>query len=56
MATAVCPECDADIALVAGTVIGEIVVCPDCAAELEVVTIDPPRLDLAPQDGEDWGE
>lgn len=56
MAKAVCPECDADIMLVAGTVVGEIVVCPDCAAELEVVSIDPPALDLAPEVGEDWGE
>ena len=56
MATAVCPECDADISFVAGTVVGEIVVCPDCAAELEVVSIYPPRLDLAPEVGEDWGE
>lgn len=56
MPQAICPECDAEVSFVAGTVVGEIVVCPDCAAELEVVSIDPPRLDLAPAVGEDWGE
>jgi alpha-aminoadipate/glutamate carrier protein LysW len=51
-----CPECAADIMLPAGTVEGEIIVCPDCAAELEVVSLDPAELALAPEVGEDWGE
>jgi alpha-aminoadipate carrier protein LysW len=50
-----CPECDVGDSLI-GTVVGAIVIFPDCAAELEVVSIDPPRLDLAPEVGEDWGE
>ena len=54
--TANCPECDAAIELGADTVEGEIVVCPDCAAELEVISVDPPELALAPEVGEDWGE
>jgi alpha-aminoadipate carrier protein LysW len=54
--TANCPECDAEISLAADSVEGEIVVCPDCAAELELVTLDPPTLELAPEVGEDWGE
>lgn len=54
--TANCPECDAVIELGADTVEGEIIVCPDCAAELEVVSVDPPELALAPEVGEDWGE
>ena len=51
-----CPECEAQIALAEGTVEGEIIVCPDCAAELEVVSVNPPELALAPEVGEDWGE
>lgn len=56
MAHAVCPECDAEIVFAAGTVAGEIIVCPDCAAELEVISITPAVVELAPEVGEDWGE
>jgi alpha-aminoadipate carrier protein LysW len=51
-----CPECDATITLAADAVEGEIVTCPDCSVELEVVSIAPPELALAPEVGEDWGE
>jgi alpha-aminoadipate carrier protein LysW len=51
-----CPECAAEIELLEDTIQGEIVECPDCGAELEVVDLDPPTLDLAPQEEEDWGE
>lgn len=54
--TANCPECDATITLGDDVVEGEIVVCPDCAAELEVMSVDPPTLALAPEEDEDWGE
>ena len=54
--TASCPECDATITLAADVVEGEIIVCPDCAAELEVTSVDPVELALAPEVGEDWGE
>jgi alpha-aminoadipate/glutamate carrier protein LysW len=54
--TANCPECDAAIAMADDTVEGEIVVCSDCAAELEVRSVDPIVLALAPEVGEDWGE
>jgi len=50
---ATCPECEAQIALADGTVEGEIITCPDCAAELEVMSVDPPELALAPEVGED---
>jgi alpha-aminoadipate carrier protein LysW len=56
MAHAICPECEAEIAFKVDTVEGEIIVCPDCAAELEVTGITPPRVELAPDVGEDWGE
>jgi alpha-aminoadipate carrier protein LysW len=51
-----CPECDAEIALGKGILEGEIIQCPDCGAELEVISLDPPTLDLAPEEEEDWGE
>ena len=54
--TAACPECDATITLAADVVEGEIIVCPDCAVELEVTSLSPIELALAPEVGEDWGE
>jgi alpha-aminoadipate carrier protein LysW len=35
---------------------GEILPCPECGADLEVVSLTPPTLALAPQEEEDWGE
>ena len=52
---ATCPECAAEIK-VDDVMEGEIIDCPDCGVELEVVSLDPLRLDLAPEDEEDWGE
>jgi alpha-aminoadipate carrier protein LysW len=51
-----CPECEADIALEAGTEISEIIVCPDCGVDLEVLSLEPVQIDLAPMEEEDWGE
>ena len=53
--SAKCPECDAEIDL-SGVVLNEIVVCSDCGVDLEVVKLDPPMLELAPMEAEDWGE
>lgn len=36
--------------------LGEIVVDDETGAELEVVSLDPPRLATAAQEAEDWGE
>jgi len=55
MASAQCPECDGVISL-DGVVVGEIVVCPDCGVDLEVTSINPPQVELAPMEEEDWGE
>jgi alpha-aminoadipate carrier protein LysW len=52
----VCPECAGELDLDAGVVEGEILVCPDCGVELEVMSIDPISVDLAPEVEEDWGE
>ncbi len=54
--TAECPECGAEIELGPKTVKGEIITCEDCGVELEVVNLDPPTLELAPEEEEDWGE
>jgi alpha-aminoadipate carrier protein LysW len=51
-----CPECDAQVAVASGTYAGEIVVCSECQAELEVVSLQPIELALAPDTEEDWGE
>jgi len=51
-----CPECVAELDLDADTVVAEIVVCPDCGVELEVVSVDPLEVELAPEVEEDWGE
>ena len=51
-----CPECDATLSLEEGVVVNEIVPCSDCGAELEVSSLDPFALALAPEVEEDWGE
>ncbi|MFN3742973.1 MAG: lysine biosynthesis protein LysW [Anaerolineales bacterium] len=56
MSQATCPECAAEITLDASTEVGEILVCPDCGVDLEVISLDPPQLELAPTEQEDWGE
>ena len=50
-----CPECDATLNL-KEVVQGEIVQCPDCGVDLEVVSVDPLNLALAPMEEEEWGE
>ncbi len=56
MSQATCPECAAEITLEASTEVGEILVCPDCGIDLEVVSLEPPVLEPAPMEQEDWGE
>jgi alpha-aminoadipate carrier protein LysW len=51
-----CPECAAQLDLTPDVEEGEIVVCPDCGVELEVMSLDPITLELAPEVEEDWGE
>ncbi len=53
---ATCPECDAEIPLSEDLMEGEIIQCPECGVELEVRSVDPPALELAPDEEEDWGE
>jgi alpha-aminoadipate carrier protein LysW len=51
-----CPECAAEVALEADARVSEIVECFECRSELEIESIDPPTLALAPEVEEDWGE
>ena len=50
-----CPECEADIVL-KDVEKGEIVSCADCGAQLDVVENNPIKLELAPEEEEDWGQ
>lgn len=56
MSTATCPECDADVAIPADAMENELISCAECGAELEIISLDPVELDLAPEVEEDWGE
>ncbi|MBI9043272.1 MAG: lysine biosynthesis protein LysW [Anaerolineaceae bacterium] len=51
-----CPECGAEITFEDGTIENEIIVCAECGVDLEVITLEPPSLELAPMEEEDWGE
>ncbi len=51
-----CPVCDADLSFDNTTMLGELLECPDCGTELEVVNLNPLKVDEAPQAEEDWGE
>ncbi len=51
-----CPEWEAVVPVEDGTELGEILVCPDCGVELEVTSLEPIVLALAPREEEDWGE
>jgi alpha-aminoadipate/glutamate carrier protein LysW len=51
-----CPECGAEITLEAAVEVGEITVCPDCGVDLEVTSLEPAAVQLAPMEQEDWGE
>lgn len=52
----ICPECDAEVAIPDDAMENELVSCPDCGAELEIMSLDPVTLEVAPEVEEDWGE
>jgi alpha-aminoadipate carrier protein LysW len=54
--TSTCPVCEADVQLADGTVLAELIVCSCCSAALEVRSLNPAKLEEAPQEEEDWGE
>lgn len=51
-----CTECDGALRLPARPMQGEIVRCNGCGSELEIRSVEPLALELAPQVQEDWGE
>ena len=51
-----CVECGADLAIPADVMQGEILPCGDCGAELEIISLEPLTVELAPMEMEDWGE
>jgi alpha-aminoadipate carrier protein LysW len=51
-----CPECGADVAIPDDAMENELLPCPDCGTELEIISLDPVALDVAPEVEEDWGE
>lgn len=55
-ANAACPICEAEVEIVEGTVIGELMECGDCGTELEITKVDPIEIQEAPEVEEDWGE
>ncbi|MDF9815304.1 lysine biosynthesis protein LysW [Streptomyces sp. SPB162] len=56
MTTAVCPSCESDVALDSAPRQHEIVECAECRSELEILSVDPVLMALAPEAEEDWGE
>ena len=50
-----CPECGATLTL-ENPELGELLICDDCGAELEVVSVEPLKVEPAPEEAEDWGE
>ena len=51
-----CLDCEAVVTLPEDCVIGEIVPCGECGCEMEVASLDPVVLEMAPEIEEDWGE
>ena len=53
-----CPDCDVDLDIPEGVILGEIVSCPSCGLELEVSGLDGNNIQLQELaiEGEDWGE
>jgi alpha-aminoadipate/glutamate carrier protein LysW len=51
-----CPSCAAPCDLEDDVMEGEIIQCAECGVELEVTSLDPVTLELAPEEEEDWGE
>ena len=56
MTASACPECDASPGIPDDAMENELIVCVDCGAELEIVSLAPLQLELAPEVEEDWGE
>jgi len=51
-----CPECEGEVEIPADAMENELVSCAECGTELEIMSLDPMELELAPEVEEDWGE
>ncbi len=51
-----CPVCGASITINIDNEVGELIDCDECGVMLEITCIDPPEIDEAPEEDEDWGE
>ena len=51
-----CVECGAELTVPEDVMQGEILPCPECGADLEVISVAPLVVELAPTEMEDWGE
>lgn len=51
-----CPDCEGNILLDSSTEKGEVVRCKDCSVDLEVVSLQPLKINHLPKMDEDWGE
>ena len=51
-----CPICDAVVQLTPDAVVSELVRCRECGSELEITDLDPPAVQEAPVEEEDWGQ
>jgi len=56
MNTTSCPVCEASVSIPADAMQNELIACADCGSELEIISLSPIQLDLAPDVEEDWGE
>jgi alpha-aminoadipate carrier protein LysW len=56
MTAATCPSCEGDVRIGSAPRPNEIVECSECRSELEVLSVEPVLLALAPEVEEDWGE
>ncbi len=52
----VCPDCEGNILLDNKTEKGEVVTCKDCSVKLEIISLQPLKINLLPKMDEDWGE
>ena len=51
-----CPECGGVLELDADVMAHEIINCPTCGIELEITSLKPLEIAVAPEEEEDWGE
>ena len=51
-----CVVCEGKFVVPDSVLVGEILTCPDCGSDLEVTSLDPLKVEEAPEIQEDWGE